>query len=65
MGVALNALQKDQNQLEVQYQKESEDRKKLEQELDNVKKNLESTKGQLAHTEKVNLVLYKRIQGLE
>lgn len=60
MDVVLGALQKDHNCLEVQYQ-EFEDQKRLEQELDKVKKSLEFTKGQLACTEKANLGLYKQI----
>ncbi len=34
MGIAFNALQKDWNQLEVKYQKESEEWKKVEEKLD-------------------------------
>ncbi len=45
MGIALDALQKDQNWLEVQYRKEFKDQKKLEQALDKVENSLESTKG--------------------
>jgi hypothetical protein len=45
VGIALDALQKDQNWLEVQYRKEFKDQKKLEQALDKVENSLESTKG--------------------
>ncbi len=45
VGIALDTLQKDRNWLEVQYWKEFEKQKKLEQALDKVENNLESTKG--------------------
>jgi hypothetical protein len=45
VGIALDALQKDWNWLEVQYWKELEDQKMLEHALDKVENSLESTKG--------------------
>ncbi len=65
INVALDTLQKDWNQLKVQYRKESKERKRLEETLDKVDRNLESIKGQLVHIEIAKLGLYKQIQGLE
>lgn len=40
MGVAIDALRKDWNRQKVQYRKELEEWKRLEEELDKAKKNM-------------------------